>query len=59
MPTFRVADPLRDEELNAVAREVAEAMLGRDPELAAPEHAGLRKVLGARYARALDLFRVG
>jgi ATP-dependent DNA helicase RecG len=59
LPTFRVADPLRDEELNAVAREAAEGMLARDPELAAPEHAGLLKVLGARYARALDLFRVG
>jgi ATP-dependent DNA helicase RecG len=58
-PTFRVADPLRDEELNAIAREVADDMLGRDPELTAPEHAGLRKALGSRYARSLELFRVG
>jgi ATP-dependent DNA helicase RecG len=58
-PTFRVADPLRDEELNAIAREVADDMLGRDPELTSPEHAGLRKALGTRYARSLELFRVG
>src|ERR671920_1147137 len=56
-PTFKVADPLRDEELNAVAREVADEMLGADPELTAPEHAGLRQALGARYARSLELFR--
>ena len=30
-----------------------------DPELKAPEHAPLREVLGRRYARALELFRVG
>ena len=59
MPTFRVADPLRDEALNAVAREQAERLLERDPELRDPEHAGLRKVMGERYARSLELFRVG
>ncbi|MGZ8411942.1 MAG: ATP-dependent DNA helicase RecG [Gemmatirosa sp.] len=58
-PTFRVADPLRDEELNALAREAAERLLTRDPELTAPESQGLRQVLGTRYARSLELFRVG
>ena len=57
--TFRIADPLRDEELNLAAREVADDMLTRDPELATPEHAGLRHALGTRYARSLELFRVG
>src|ERR687886_2422 len=37
-PTFRVADPLRDEELSLIARELAEEMLTRDPELTAAEH---------------------
>ena len=58
-PTCRVADRLRDEELSAQARAAAEGMLARDPELTHPEHAGLRHVLGTRYARSLELFRVG
>ncbi|HEX2718899.1 MAG TPA: ATP-dependent DNA helicase RecG [Gemmatimonadaceae bacterium] len=58
-PTFRVADPLRDEALNAVAREVAERILADDPELTRPAHAVLRETLHKRYARALELFRVG
>jgi ATP-dependent DNA helicase RecG len=58
-PTFRVADPLRDEELNLHAREAADRLLADDPELTRPEHRGLRETLGARYARSLELFRVG
>jgi ATP-dependent DNA helicase RecG len=57
--TFRVADPVRDEELNTRAREAAERILERDPELTSQENAGVRKVLSARYSRALELFRVG
>ena len=59
VPTFRVADPLRDEALNDAAREAAERLLAKDPELDHPAHVGLRRVLGERYARALELFRVG
>jgi ATP-dependent DNA helicase RecG len=58
-PTFRIADPLRDEFLNLKARECAEELLQRDPELTAKEHEGLRHTLGVRYARSLELFRVG
>ena len=57
--TFRIADPVRDEELNSRAREAAEKILERDPELTSTENAGIRKVLSARYSRALELFRVG
>jgi ATP-dependent DNA helicase RecG len=57
--SFRVADPLRDEELNERARVLAEQILADDPELASPQHAGLRRSIGARYARGLELFRVG
>jgi ATP-dependent DNA helicase RecG len=56
---FRIADPVRDEELNIRAREFAEQIMTRDPELVRPEHAGLKRLLAARYARALELFRVG
>ncbi|MDF1505348.1 ATP-dependent DNA helicase RecG [Roseisolibacter sp. H3M3-2] len=58
-PTFRIADPLRDEELNLAAREGAERLLDRDPELMKPESQGIRQVLGTRYARSIELFRVG
>jgi ATP-dependent DNA helicase RecG len=57
--TFRIADPIRDEALNITAHAEAERVLGEDPDLVSPEHAGIRKVLTARYARALELFRVG
>ena len=59
VPTFRIADPLLDEELNAHARVAAERLLADDPELEKPQHAGLRRVLGHRYKRSLELFRVG
>lgn len=57
--TFKVADPVRDEELNITARAAAELLLERDPQLTAKENRGIRKVLSARYSRALELFRVG
>jgi ATP-dependent DNA helicase RecG len=57
--TFRIADPVADEALNIKARAGAEILLDRDPDLAARENAGIRKVLSSRYARALELFRVG
>jgi ATP-dependent DNA helicase RecG len=59
VPTFRVADPLRDELLNEQARDAAERLLAADPELDLPEHAPLRRVMGERYSRSLELFRVG
>ena len=59
VPTFRIADPLRDEALNDRARAAAAQLLARDAGLERPEHAGLRRVLGERYARSLELFRVG
>jgi len=57
--TFRVADPLRDERLSDVAHNAATAVLEKDPELEQPEHAAMRRVLGERYERSLELFRVG
>ena len=59
VPAFKVADPLRDEELGERARVAAERILARDPDLEKPEHASLRRILGERYSRALELFRVG
>ena len=59
VPTFRIADPLRDARLNEQAREAADTLLASDPELASPANAPLRQVMGERYARSLELFRVG
>jgi ATP-dependent DNA helicase RecG len=59
VPTFRIADPIRDETLNEQARIAAEQLLSVDPALERAEHAGMRRVLGERYARSLELFRVG
>ncbi len=59
VPTFRVADPLRDEALSALAAAEAEQVLAGDPELTSKAHAGIRRTLAERYARALELFRVG
>ncbi|MEP6730220.1 MAG: ATP-dependent DNA helicase RecG [bacterium] len=59
VPTFRVADPLRDELLNEHARDAADKLLASDPELDSPQNAALRRVLGERYSRSLELFRVG
>ncbi len=58
-PTFKVADPLRDERLLLVSRELAGEILERDPELTSAANAGIRRALTERYARALELFRVG
>ncbi|MDE3216888.1 MAG: ATP-dependent DNA helicase RecG [Gemmatimonadota bacterium] len=59
VPTFTVADPVRDAALSARAREAAAGLLARDPELRERADAPLRRVLGERYARALALFHVG
>src|SRR5881394_1528321 len=57
--TFRIADPIRDELLNERARDAADRLLAADPELESPANAPIRRMLSARYSRALDLFRVG
>lgn len=57
--TFRIADPVRDEDLNLKAGDAAESLLATDPDLSSKTNAGVRRVLSARYSRALDLFRVG
>ncbi|HEX5438782.1 MAG TPA: ATP-dependent DNA helicase RecG [Gemmatimonadaceae bacterium] len=59
VPTFKVADPLRDEALNLIARREATALIARDPDLSRPANANLRQALADRYTRAMELFRVG
>ncbi len=59
LPAFKIADPVRDEELSELARVAAERLLHADPMLQAPPHRALQRMLTARYGRALELFRVG
>jgi ATP-dependent DNA helicase RecG len=56
---FKVADPLRDKELSELARKGAALLLKKDAELANSRNKALHDVLRKRYARALELFRVG
>jgi ATP-dependent DNA helicase RecG len=59
VPTFRVADPIRDEALSEEARVAAEKVLAEDPELNLPKNLGILKVLGERYSRAMEMFKTG
>src|SRR5205814_9817625 len=47
--TFRIADPVRDEALNVKAREAAETILERDPDLSTRENSCVSTVLSRRY----------
>jgi len=58
-PLFRVADPLRDEELLIRARAAADRIMQEDPELEQKKYEGVRRLLTERYARAMELFRTG
>ena len=42
VPTFKVADPIRDEELSDQAREAAEELLNADPERCAQERSTMQ-----------------
>jgi ATP-dependent DNA helicase RecG len=59
VPTFRIADPIRDEALNDQARQAAEELLASDPELRDPANGGILRVLGERYAHAMEMFKTG
>ncbi len=59
LPPFRVADLLRDAEILNEARRDAQALTAEDPGLADPDHTLLRRMVLARYGKALDLADVG
>jgi ATP-dependent DNA helicase RecG len=56
---FYLADLKRDAAIVAEARNDARALVAKDPGLAAPENAGLRRLVVIQYAKALDLGDVG
>jgi ATP-dependent DNA helicase RecG len=59
LPEFRAANLLTDARLLETARQDALALVGRDPGLRRPEHAGLRQALVARWREKLDLASIG
>jgi ATP-dependent DNA helicase RecG len=56
---LKIANPIRDAELLALARHDALELIQRDPGLQAPEHAGIRAAVLARYGNMLSLAGVG
>ena len=59
LPPLRIADLRRDSPIVAEARTDAQQLVASDPDLAAPEHALLRRQVLVRYGKALDLGDVG
>jgi ATP-dependent DNA helicase RecG len=58
-PTFRLADLSRDQKLLESARMEAESLLFSDPDLAAPEHQGLRLWFDEAAAKAAGWMQSG
>ncbi|MBI4545268.1 MAG: ATP-dependent DNA helicase RecG [Gemmatimonadetes bacterium] len=59
LPEFRFFDPEKDYELLLRARQHAQAVIARDPELQRPEHERLRAVLAARFGERERMYEVG
>jgi ATP-dependent DNA helicase RecG len=55
LPPMRIADLMRDSEILAVARSLAQTMVDEDPQLAAEELSELRRQVMRRYGKRLDL----
>jgi ATP-dependent DNA helicase RecG len=55
LPDFRVANILRDGRILEEARKEAFSLIENDPELAKPEHAGLKPELLRRWGGRLEL----
>jgi ATP-dependent DNA helicase RecG len=56
---LKIAHPVRDAELLDMARHDALELIQRDPGLQAPEHAGIRATVLARYGKVLGLAGIG
>jgi len=59
LPPFRVADLVRDRDILDEARRDAQALAAESPGFLAPAFTGLRRMVIARYGKALDLADVG
>lgn len=59
LPPFRIADLARDAAILEEAHRDARVLVAADPGLALEEHTRLRRMVLARYGKALDLADVG
>jgi ATP-dependent DNA helicase RecG len=59
LPDFRVANIIRDVKILLEARRAAFELVGRDPELKAPQHQLMKKVLLDRWQGRLELAGIG
>lgn len=59
LPALLLANLVRDQEILLQARDDAIDVLGRDSELEAPEHFGLRKLLEKGWDNRLELAQIG
>ena len=59
LPGFRVGNIVRDADLLTTARDEADRVLGSDPELAAPEHRGIRERVERHWKEKIDRLRGG
>jgi ATP-dependent DNA helicase RecG len=59
VPTLAFSDLVRHADLIERARQLADAIVAKDPALALPEHAGLRRLVVERYAARLALTAAG
>ena len=59
LPPLRIADLLRDQSILEEARRDAQGLVSADPGLASESHAKLRRMMLARYGKALELGDVG
>lgn len=59
LPSLHIANPIRDAQTLAEARAAAERLLQKDPELRAPEHVPIRKLLEAAWAGRLQFATSG
>lgn len=59
LPSLAFSDLVTHAPLIELAREIADDVVDRDPALARPEHAGLKKLVWDRYAERLALTAAG
>ncbi len=59
LPGFRVGHILRDADLLTKAREEAELILEKDPDLSAPQHASIRAMVESRWRDKIERLRGG
>ncbi len=58
-PPLMIADLIRDEKILSATQQDARRIISQDPDLSAAEYQRLRRLVFARYGKALDLSDVG